>query len=1058
MAQVNDAPWSAAFISWVVKEAARRTTGLTFPYNAAHVEYANAIRRGGFPWQALNPFGIGRVANIPIELQPGDIIVENRSNNTLTFENWNRTTGWGGFSHGDVVIKDLVGPGARVVGGNLSDSVRSIDKRNLTNYFVVLRPNSRAHGVIIRDIAQQELKRWVDNKWTSENQAGARDRVALYWGAVGLPYIPSEKFTSPEISVQQPPPSQAGISPFIESLESFHPNIQYELTRRRVSAETANTYMPFVKLTSLSRVKSDNLPDGETSAYCPSLGIHGQDSVSFDDIYLPKNNKSIIGYAVTNDGSRTVPVIVSDSTRDASNIPIPGISQFTVERSTAGPMGVRGGLVKVDLKIVAYSVGQVDALLRYYLRPATRVVLEVGKMSANQKEKPIKPFDWKLPESFISDYFSQLIKSPRLQNAFIKEYIYNNNGNYEAFIAYVVKFNLKYNKNNTYEIDLTLHSVQQVEFPTKHTAVQSNCPSPTTACNVMDIHEYFSDASSWKDNSFTKLMSYYQDDATWKSQIVPIKNKKDNQMGAASTQAGTRENEYFVSWRFFVEKILHDRRYGIAAMLGDDTSVRAITDLALLRPVTEPTASFDTGLISNQCGYHPNLRSVSPNVMIIYNSEAQKKYESSNDKLIFESIKTTAASGSTEVLGSLRENSLAQQISGSTKPFTNELGPTNQPGSALLTRGIWLNTQAIKQAFTSADTITAAISSLLTMMNSATEGYWNLQLYSTDVKNPGLHVIDMGLSKPPKLISGSKLSIDYEEAETNNILNSVTGITPRRYQGSTEDEPRYIYLFNRGTKRFNDGELGSDLLDLNVEFNLPQVIAVQAIANIGGPAQKPLLSSINVDELRDITLIKGLYTPCGNPTDDDNCESDQIRKAREKLRLAELTRGRAEAARTAGRDNWARTDGQAFAEESVANNAIRGVQNAQDELNTAIAGEFNPNLVGTIREYADLGTALDLIEINPSRMMKELNLDSTTNAAAKTHAFNSSNLTKTVVDITLPGIGGIGLYQSFLVDRIPSIIERGFYIVTKVTHEFSTQNGWITKIQGRFRYREGTTR
>jgi hypothetical protein len=62
-------------------------------------------------------------------------------------------------------------------------------------------------------------------------------------------------------------------------------------------------------------------------------------------------------------------------------------------------------------------------------------------------------------------------------------------------------------------------------------------------------------------------------------------------------------------------------------------------------------------------------------------------------------------------------------------------------------------------------------------------------------------------------------------------------------------------------------------------------------------------------------------------------------------------------------------------------------------------------------------------------------------------------LTKTVIDITLPGIGGIGLFQSFLVDRIPSIITRGFYVVTKVVHEFSTQNGWITKVQGRFRFR-----
>ncbi len=87
--------------------------------------------------------------------------------------------------------------------------------------------------------------------------------------------------------------------------------------------------------------------------------------------------------------------------------------------------------------------------------------------------------------------------------------------------------------------------------------------------------------------------------------------------------------------------------------------------------------------------------------------------------------------------------------------------------------------------------------------------------------------------------------------------------------------------------------------------------------------------------------------------------------------------------------------------------------------------------------------------------MERVNKDSADEQKTKTqvaHAFNSSNLTKTVVDLTLPGVGGIQLFQSFLVDRIPSILNKGYYIVTKVSHEFSTERGWITKIQGRFRY------
>ncbi len=225
-----------------------------------------------------------------------------------------------------------------------------------------------------------------------------------------LPYltavanVSSNSSTNSTRPVQQVPPSRAAISPYIEALESFHPKIQYELTRRRISSETVNTYMPFVKLTSLSQVPKqlldgtalNNLPDSETLAYCPSLGIHGLNDVSFEDIYLTRdNNRSTVAYGISQDGNRTIPILVANASKDAKNIPIPGITQVNVERSTAGPMGVRGGLMKADLKIVAYSVGQVDALLRYFLRPATRVVLELGRTSSNPNEIKITPFDWK---------------------------------------------------------------------------------------------------------------------------------------------------------------------------------------------------------------------------------------------------------------------------------------------------------------------------------------------------------------------------------------------------------------------------------------------------------------------------------------------------------------------------------------------------------------------------------------------------------------------------------------------------------------------------------------
>jgi hypothetical protein len=1107
-----ETPWSGAFISWVIKTAqalnsnrwsTTRVGELRFPYSANHAVYAQkiresfeAVRRSGggsrellygnnrYPFDILNPLGAN---GQPIPLKPGDIRVVPRNSNRLTFN----TPVWSGDGHGDIIVTAPRGAGLRAIGGNLSNTVKLLSPNEWMPFpFVILRPIVPQHAAEISRIALQEWTVWKNGNFAG-NDVNGQELIEKYFNSIG--WVKARTFVVVS-SGEEPPISNLAISPYIEALESFHPKIQYELTRRRVASETANTYMPFVKLTSLSKVPKllsdgtplNNLQDSETLAYCPSLGIHGEDNVSFDDIYSTQSNKSIVAYGISADGSRTVPIVVADASKDAKNIPIPGITQVNVERGTAGPMGVRGGLMKADLKIVAYSVGQVDALLRYFLRPATRVVLELGRTSSNPNEIKITPFDWKgavagtleigKEKVDINKYFNNLIKDSEVQEAFIKKYVYDNYGNYEVFIAYVVKFNLKYNKNNTFEIDLTLHSVQQFEVPTKHTAVQSTCPSPTSACKVTDIQEYFNDVYGWKNNHFNKLMSYYRDarldgpDGVWRKHIVPIKNQNSESSGGGSTQAGTRENEYFVSWRFFVEKILNDRFFGIASMLGDNST--ALSQLTLLRPTKEVTGSLaESGLIANQCGYHPNLRSVNPAVMLIYNPIAQFDFENSSDKPRYESLQNAAASGSTDLKTKFEKTELDNKIKSGLPPFQNILGTSIEAGASYLTKGIWINTTAIKQAFTSVDTVSAGINSLLMMMNSATEGYWNLQLYSTDVKNPGMHIIDMGLSKKPKLVTNEKLTIDTEDNNTTDILNSINKINVTRYQGKTADEPKYIYMFNRGTKRLNDGELGSDIIDLNVEFNMPQVIAVQAIANVGGPAQKSTLQSINIQELREITLINGLYTPCGGGADNnDICKEDNIQNPNGELTpeaTAEFTRAEATRRITVIEAEIAKLNQLTDQNDIVV--VERGllllqleaektrIREATLKADIAVSERSNPNLVGTLREYADLGTALSLMELNPSRMIKRLNLDSTRAEdgmpTSPAHAFNSSNLTKTVVDVTLPGIGGINLFQSFLVDRVPSIIDRGFYVVTKITHEFSSQNGWITKIQGRFRFR-----
>lgn len=897
-------------------------------------------------------------------------------------------------------------------------------------------------------------------------------------------------------------PPTSSISPYLGTLDSFHPNIQYELTKRRVARETANTYMPFVKLTSLMSVYGQNIAGGVTDtkpAWCPTLGPHGEDFVSFEDIYRPdiyrpQNNRSIVGYVTTevSQGSEEtkpirVPLLVEENSTDPQKIPMPGIVEMDLERGTAGPMGVRGGLMRANIKIFAYSVGQVDTLLRYFLRPATRVVLEMGRKSSTPTEK-INYYDWSTSREVIANDFIALINNQEAQQKFIEKYVYGNNGNYEIFIGYVVKFDLKYNKNNVYEIMLTIHSVQQFEIPTIQTGVKSFCSNAVDKCRAMDIREYFDDSYSWKQNSFKKLMGVEEFKAApdnpdkskkdeWSDDFFAIRNPTTDDHTAGSKEAGLDENEYYVSWNFFVGKILNDPDFGLISVIPEDTnttttstplSAKELLRLGLLRPVKSVSKTeleeSSTQIVANEVGYHPDLRSIDPNVMIIYNTAAQSRLDQS-EKQNFQNVLAKAVTTSDEEYTRFINNSyFTQFISGSSVgKFENLESDQNQAGRASLLNGVWINTKAIKQAFSSTDTVTTALSSLLSMMNAATQGYWNLQLYSADRLHSGLFVIDAGLSKKIKKTTNKKTDIqtpskfpwidEEEDISPSRIINTTTGdIDKTRYRKSDSEpnKPAYIYMFNRKTKVSPELELGSDLLDLNVEFNLPQVIAVQAIAGVGGPAQKSTLQSIKVNELQELSLIPRLFTTCSK---DSICKNEECT---DRSDLSSL-KARFEGIQTQFNTQLASTGGNSGSAEMIQlKQNLDGARN--DYYRAEVQRAYgSPMVVDTARELSSLGTLLQFIEFNPAAMMKKLNLDSM-NAEEKrvipsTHAFNSSNLTKTIVTVTLPGIGGIELLQSFVVDRVPSILKTGYYVVTKVTHKFTPSNGWITTIEGRFRYR-----
>ena len=151
---VNKTPWSAVFISWVMKQSQ-----IPFPMRGAHTAYAQAIRENQdnkgkeYPWEYLDPS-----TTIP---QVGDIIIRSRAGNAPKFSD----PVWDGFSHGDIVVG---GAGSTLlsIGGNVSNTSKvtevTLNKfaKLPSNYFVILRPTTKINFIKIMAIKEMSKWRW----------------------------------------------------------------------------------------------------------------------------------------------------------------------------------------------------------------------------------------------------------------------------------------------------------------------------------------------------------------------------------------------------------------------------------------------------------------------------------------------------------------------------------------------------------------------------------------------------------------------------------------------------------------------------------------------------------------------------------------------------------------------------------------------------------------------------------------------------------------------------------------------------------------------------------
>jgi hypothetical protein len=125
----NSHPWSAAFISWVIRQAG---AGSSFRYAAAHAVYVAWAKQNRLA-QNANPFKAYRMTEVIPE--PGDILCLSRANSGATYDN----IAPGMKTHCDIVT-EVQANRLVTIGGNVNNTVSRRYPKTDTHGRVIQQP------------------------------------------------------------------------------------------------------------------------------------------------------------------------------------------------------------------------------------------------------------------------------------------------------------------------------------------------------------------------------------------------------------------------------------------------------------------------------------------------------------------------------------------------------------------------------------------------------------------------------------------------------------------------------------------------------------------------------------------------------------------------------------------------------------------------------------------------------------------------------------------------------------------------------------------------------
>jgi hypothetical protein len=507
-----------------------------------------------------------------------------------------------------------------------------------------------------------------------------------------------------------------------------------------------------------------------------TLGLHGysQLNYSISDLYGSQGNSGqVIGTTYKGNDQRLVRTFGGQLGGDtAKNYPPPGITSATVERVR------NGNVLKFTVQTQCYTQEQLEMLDVVCYVPGMTCVLEWGSLATTPTGT--------IPLEKILDFRNTEVAIGAIQFALT--------GPRSTFMD-------TWCKPNKYNYDWTVANIANIKTSLEDNIYKTTIVAYGRADNIMYLSAYATtNPQRQETNISTSLTNFFKLNQDFsnilKEDIVGgnpglikfvnpynraelLKAMPGAQETGQANDTGL-EDTYFMTVNYFINRILNG-------------PVREIVQSGLSYPLTyilfpEPT----------YVGWNENLRSTSPEVMIIYNKEANSNNKASQERV--DSVIAQLSEQAREIgriIPPKPDSGLTDPVIqklDTAEDFKNAGGDNN--GAALITKGIWLNSKAIQSAFINARTVMEGLEVLLRNMNAATEGYWDLKLYYDDDAQ-AFRILDDNLRIP--------------KANAN------------------------IYEFNKRLINTDGDVIGPDVLSIELKTDYPKLLFSQlAVAGING--------------------------------------------------------------------------------------------------------------------------------------------------------------------------------------------------------------------------------